>query len=156
MEIEPGRGVALSIRRSKTDQEGEGATVAILANRADPEFCAPTALTRWLEHRRRGADSGASDRPLFCAVSKGGVLSCETLSDVTVSRLMKDAANACGMDPDAFSGHSARRGYMTAAARMGVSLSDMMKHSRHKTPSVALGYIADAERWSSPALNVFG
>ena len=68
----------ITIRRSKTDQTGQGRRVTILANPDDPEFCAATAFIRWMEHRRRGEDGGKLDRPLFCAIDKAGRLSCKS------------------------------------------------------------------------------
>jgi hypothetical protein len=60
LEFVDGRGVVLTVRRSKTDQHGAGAAVAIWRS-DDPDLCAPTALRRWLEHRAaRHADDPCS------------------------------------------------------------------------------------------------
>ena len=84
----PGRGVQLRIRRSKTDQQGRGDLVAVAANPVDPGFCPAVALQDWLRHRERATDvatigspSGADERALFCAVSKGGKVMGTALSD---------------------------------------------------------------------------
>jgi hypothetical protein len=71
----PGRGLCLLVRRSKTDQQGRGQDIAVCANSADPSFCPMAALEAWLAHRHGARDlTGGSDaeRPLFCAVTKGG------------------------------------------------------------------------------------
>ncbi len=44
------------------------------------------------------------------------------LNAVTVSRVVKRAAQALGKDADDFSGHSLRRGFVTEAAKAGAGL----------------------------------
>ena len=69
----------LLIRRSKTDQHGQGQDIAVWANPAEPGFCPLAALDAWLAHRRTAADldwtasaTSRAERPLFCAVTKTG------------------------------------------------------------------------------------
>ena len=45
LELVDGKGVVLTVRRSKTDQHGAGAAVAIWRS-DDSDLCAPTALRR--------------------------------------------------------------------------------------------------------------
>ncbi len=108
----PGRGLVLTIRRSKTDQQGRGQQVAVWANPAEPAFCPATALDAWLGFRGRAPDlrGGSSDaeRPLFCGLTKAGRLTGTGLSDKAVVRLIKQAAEAAGLDPVLYSGHSLR------------------------------------------------
>jgi integrase len=149
----PGRGVQLVIRRSKTDQQGRGDRVAVAANPLDPTFCPIAALEAWLAHRRGARDyrGGGSDaeRPLFCAVSKSGTVTGTKLSDKAVVRLVKQAALDAGLDPDGFSGHSLRAGLATAAGDAGAGLPELMRQTRHKSTSVALGYLRPAELWTN-------
>ena len=152
----PGRGVQLRIRRSKTDQQGRGDLVAVAANPADPGFCPAVALQDWLRHREGATDiatiggpSGADDRPLFCAVSKGGRVMGTGLSDKAVVRLIKQAAEDAGLDPSRFAGHSLRAGLATAAGDAGAGLPELMRQTRHKSTAVALGYLRPAELWTN-------
>jgi integrase len=152
----PGRGVQLRIRRSKTDQQGRGDLVAVAANPADPGFCPAIALADWLRHRERATDiatigspSGAADRTLFCAVSKGGKVMGTALSDKAVVRLIKQAAENAGLDPSCFAGHSLRAGLATAAGDAGAGLPELMRQTRHKSTEVALGYLRPAELWTN-------
>ena len=69
LEFVEGRGVVLTVRRSKTDQHGAGQAVAVWRS-DDPDLCAPTALRRWLEHRH----ARHSDDPLFVGLRAGGVM----------------------------------------------------------------------------------
>ena len=91
LEFVEGRGVVLTVRRSKTDQHGAGQAVAVWRS-DDPDLCAPTALRRWLEHR----DAHHSDDPLFVGLRVGGVMTATRLSDKAVVRLVKDTAEAVG------------------------------------------------------------
>jgi hypothetical protein len=152
------RGVRVRVRRSKTDQQGRGQEVAIWANPAEPDFCPLVALERWLVFRQRGADLAGDagtdesrDRPLFCAVTKGGKITGQGLSDKAVVRLVKELAAAAGLDPTRFSGHSLRAGLATAAGDAGIGLADLMRQTRHHSPEVALAYLRPADLWRNNA-----
>ena len=86
-------------------------------------------------------------RPLFCGMSKAGRLSGTALSDKAVARLVKQAAEAAGLDPERYSGHSLRAGLATAAGDQGAGLADLMRQTRHKSTEVALGYLRPADLW---------
>jgi integrase len=157
-EIVPGRGVKLLIRRSKTDQQGRGQEVAIWANPAEPAFCPVVALEKWLIFRKLGADfiegdgaGEAGDRPLFCAVTKGGKVTGQGLSDKAVVRLVKEVAAVAGLDPARFAGHSLRAGLATGAGDAGVGLADVMRQTRHRSSQVALEYLRPADLWRNNA-----
>ena len=150
----PGRGLTVLVQRSKTDQHGRGQQVAIWANPTAPLTCPLHALEGWLSIREATADvSGcfsaeARDaRPLFCGMSKAGRLSGVALSDKAVARLVKTAAEAAGLDPEKYSGHSLRAGLATAAGDQGAGLADLMRQTRHKSTEVALGYLRPADLW---------
>jgi integrase len=140
------------VRRSKTDQHGQGQEVAVWANPAEPGFCAAAALGAWLRARQAAPDltGGASDaeRPLFCAVTRAGRVTGAPLSDKAVWRLVKEAAAAAGLpDPTRYSGHSLRAGLATAAGEAGAPLADLMRQTRHRSAQVALGYLRPADLW---------
>jgi integrase len=146
----PGRGLRVLVRRSKTDQQGRGQTVAVWANPAEPGFCPAATLEAWMTHRRSGPDlAGGSDRdrPLFCGLTKAGRLTGAALSDKAVARLVKQAAAAAGLDPAGFSGHSLRAGLATAAGDAGAGLADLMRQTRHSSTQVAVGYLRPADLW---------
>jgi site-specific recombinase XerD len=154
VQLVPGRGLTVLVRRSKTDQYGRGQQVAIWANPADPLTCPAVSVERWLALRDTGPDVancfGSEARealPLFCGMSKTGRLSGNALSDKAVVRLVKDAAKAAGLDPERYSGHSLRAGLATAAGDQGAGLADLMRQTRHKSTEVALGYLRPADLW---------
>ena len=129
-------GLRITIRRSKTDQEGDGATIAIAAG----SFACPVKATRaWLKASRitRG--------PIFRPVSKSGRTLSRQLSDRAVAEIVKTYARRIGLKAEDFSGHSLRAGFLTSAAQRGASIFKMMDVSRHKSIDTLRGYVRDAE-----------
>ena len=154
VETLPGRGIMLTIRRSKTDQVGAGQHVAVHANPAEPGCCPAAALDAWLRHRRVAPDldwtasaTMRTERPMFCAVTKEGKVTGERLSDKAVVRLVKQAAEGAGLDPEKFAGHSLRRGLLTAGADNRANLAELMRQSRHRSAQSVLGYLEPADLW---------
>jgi site-specific recombinase XerD len=154
VETVPGRGLRLTVRRSKTDQQGKGQPVAVCANPGEPAFCPAAALDAWMAHRRAAPDldwtaaaAVRAERPLFCGLTKTARLTGTALSDKAVVRLVKAAARAAGLDPARYSGHSLRVGLATAAGDEGAGLADLMRQTRHQSTEVALGYLRPADLW---------
>lgn len=127
-------GLAVTIRRSKTDQEGAGRPVAICYG-ADPATCPVRAVLTWL------ATAGIAEGPLFRAVNKGGRIGAERLGDKAVALVVKRCAEAAGLDAAAYAGHSLRSGFATTAARNGASEAAIMRQTGHRSLQVVRGYI---------------
>jgi integrase len=104
LEFVDGKGVVLTVRRSKTDQHGAGQAVAVWRSN-DPDLCAPTALRRWLEHRA----ACHADDPLFVGLRAGGVMTAIRLSDKAVVRLVRDTAEAVGDGDPGLDGKNLRQ-----------------------------------------------
>jgi integrase len=130
-------GLTITVRRSKTDQLGEGRKVAIPYARG--RACPVKALEAWLEHAR--IDSG----PLFRFVNKAGGIGTAALSAQTVATLVKEYANKAGLDAIQYSGHSLRAGLITSAAKAGVSSWKIREQSGHKSEAMLQRYIRDAD-----------
>ena len=120
----------------------------------DPGFCPAAALDAWLGFRREATDLdwtasplARAARPLFCAVTKTGRVTGQPLSDKAVARLVKQAAADAGLDAERFSGHSLRRGLLTAGGDNQAQLADLMRQSRHRSAQSVLGYIEPADLW---------
>jgi integrase len=124
------------IRRSKTDQEGAGATIAIVGGSM---ACPVKAVRAWLE------SSALAAGPLFRSIGKGGRIGARRLSDRAVANVVKASANRVGLNAADFSGHSLRSGFLTSAAGRGASIFKMMDVSRHKSMDTLRGYVRDAE-----------
>jgi site-specific recombinase XerD len=135
-------GLLVTIRRSKTDQDGEGITIAIA--RGDVA-CPAGALRGWLD--AAGIEAG----PIFRPINKAGRLSGERLTDRSVANIVKAYAERAGLDASLFSGHSLRSGFLTSAAAKGASIFKMMDVSRHKSVDTLRGYVRDAELFKDHA-----
>jgi integrase len=127
-------GVVLRLRRSKTDQEGAGAEVAIPHGAAELT-CPVRALQAWLEA------AGITAGPVFVSITKAGRATPSRLSDRDVARVVKRLAELAGHDPAAFAGHSLRAGFATTAARAGVPEAEIMRQTRHRSVAVMRGYV---------------
>jgi site-specific recombinase XerD len=129
-------GPQVTIRRSKTDQEGQGATVAIVSGSTS---CPVNALRIWIE------TAGTVDGPLFRPVTRTGKILNRRLSGRAVADLVKSYARRAGLKAADFSGHSLRSGFLTSAAARGASIFKMMDVSRHRSVDTLRGYVRDAE-----------
>lgn len=128
-------GLIVTLRRSKTDQEGQGTTRGITYG-SNPATCPVRALQGWI------ADAQLTDGPLFRSM-KYGKLQPGGLDGRDVARLLKRAARGAGLDPTHFSGHSLRAGLATAAAAAGVSERAIMSQTGHKSLTVMRRYIRE-------------
>ena len=129
-------GIRVVIWRSKVDQEGEGAIVAIPhGDRLRPV----ASLDAWL------TAAGVTNGYLFRRLSRSGRVTDDPMSSHAVGRLVQAAAAAAGYDPKAFGGHSLRAGFVTSAARAGASVWKIREVTRHKSLEVLGGYVRDAQ-----------
>jgi site-specific recombinase XerD len=135
-------GLRVTIRHSKTDQEGQGVTIAIA--RGDVA-CPVKALREWL-----GA-AGIEAGPLFRPINKAGRVAEKRLTDRSVANIVKAYAERAGFDASTFSGHSLRSGFLTSAAAKGASIFKMMDVSRHRSVETLRGYVRDAEMFKDHA-----
>ena len=136
------QGLRITIRRSKTDQDGEGAVVAIAPGTTE---CPALALLTWL-----GA-AGIIEGPVFRSINRAGKISKTPLSDRSVANIVKTYAGRVGLDARKFSAHSLRSGFLTSAAANGASIFKMMDVSRHKSIDTLRGYVRDAELFKNHA-----
>ena len=128
-------GLRVTIRKSKTDQEGAGQVIAILRG---SKLKPVRAVLDWLEA------AGISSGPVFRSINRHGQVSVEGLTPQTVALVVKQYADAAGLDPDEFAGHSLRAGFLTSAAEAGADVLRMMEVSRHKRVETVRGYVRRA------------
>jgi site-specific recombinase XerD len=129
-------GLRVTIRRSKTDQEGQGVTIAIIRGGA---CCPVKALRAWLDA------AGITEGPIFRPVRKSGKVCDQRLSAKSVCDITKAYAGRVGLDGAAYGAHSLRSGFLTSAARRGASVFKMRDVSRHKSMDVLQAYVRDAD-----------
>jgi site-specific recombinase XerD len=129
---ETGDGLRVLIRRSKTDQSGEGQEVAI----PHGFMLKPVELLQmWF------SAAGISAGPVFRQVNKGGKVSDVPLGDDGYIRCIKRRCAAVGLDAAEFAGHSLRSGFLTSASESGADLIKMAEVSRHRSMDVLRRYV---------------
>ncbi len=126
------RGLLVTLRRSKTDQEGGGHQRAIPFGRR-PETCPVAAVTAWIKAAR--IDGGK----LFRSVTRHGQVG-ESMSTQAVADVVKHYARLAGFNPAEFSGHSLRAGFVTSAAEKGRSTERIMDHTGHQSAAMVRVY----------------
>ena len=139
-------GLKIDIRRSKTDQFGEGFTKA-LPYFDNSQYCPVLSLKKWIEA------SKITSGPVFRRFSKGSKLSKNRLTDQTVALLIKEYLKLAGIDNKNYSGHSLRSGFATSAAESGVEERSIMAMTGHKSAEMVRRYIKEANLFKNNALN---
>lgn len=132
----------IRMRRSKTDQEGQGRTVAMPAGE-HPESCPIHALKTWLDA------AGITSGPVFRSVNRHGQVAEHALSPRSVSKILKRAAMRAGIDSASIAGHSLRAGMVTQAAINGVEERDIAKTTGHHSVGMVRRYIRDGRAFGA-------
>ena len=143
---EVSRGFIYTIPHSKTDQTGEGHDVAVFGEAAE-------ALKAWVDEL---AKAGICEGQVFRRISRWGSISKAALSGKGVEHLMKQRLLQAGIDPEKFSPHSLRAGFLTQAADDGVALSEAMQMSAHKSYDVASRYYRKSDAAKNQAADLIG
>ena len=127
-------GVKIFIKRSKTDQSGEG-MIKALPYFDNKEFCPVTFLKKWLD---------------ISKIRNGLIFN---ISDKSVALLIKKYASVAGLDSEKYSGHSLRSGFATVSAEFGADERSIMTMTGHKTTQMVRRYIQEANLFKNNALN---
>ena len=127
-------GVKIFIKRSKTDQSGEGSIKGIPYFDND-KYCPVRSLKKWIE---------------FNNIKSGKVFS---VSDKTVALVIKKYSYLAGLDSSKYAGHSLRSGFATSAAEAGAEERSIMAMTGHKSTEMVRRYIKEANLFKNNALN---
>ena len=139
-------GLKMTIKRSKTDQFGEGSIKAI-PYFEESLYCPVTILKRWLNI------SKITKGPIFRRFSKGSKLTKFRLTDQSVALIIKDYIDKAGIDSKNYSGHSLRSGFATSAAESGAEERSIMVMTGHKSTEMVRRYIKEANLFKNNALS---
>ena len=129
-------GVKILIKRSKTDQSGEG-TIKAIPYFNNQEFCPVIAFKNYLNNKL----ANTNEEKIF------------DLSDKSVALIIKRYARKAGLDSESYSGHSLRSGFATTAAEFGAEERNIMAMTGHKTTQMVRRYIHEANLFKNNALN---
>ena len=139
-------GVKIFIRKSKTDQFGEGMLKG-LPYFDNQKFCPVWHLQKWLEV------SKIKSGPIFKRFSKGLILGKNRLTDQSVALFLKKYLSRAGIENQNYSGHSLRSGFATVSAESGADERSIMAMTGHKTSQMVRRYIKEANLFKNNALN---
>jgi site-specific recombinase XerD len=127
-------GVKIFVKRSKTDQSGEGMTKAI-PYFDNINFCPVKALSKWI------VEADLKDGKIF------------NISDKNVALIIKKYAKYAGLDAHRYAGHSLRSGFATSTAESGAEERNIMAMTGHKSTEMVRRYIKEANLFKNNALN---
>jgi hypothetical protein len=133
-------GIVVDLMQSKTQDTKQKIYISYAK---DNDICPVKALKSWLDI------SGITEGAIFRSLFKNGSVS-GRLSGHAVSNIIKDHF---GMN---YSGHSARRGLVTASAEKGTPIHIIKKHSRHKSADMVLRYVEEGQGFSNSSVSVLG
>ena len=139
-------GLKIIVRRSKTDQFGEG-MIKGLPYFENQTYCPVFNLKKWLEI------SQIKSGPIFRRFSKGLSLTDKRLTDQSVVLLIKEYLTLAGIENKNFAGHSLRSGFATVAAEFGADERSIMAMTGHKSTQMVRRYIKEANVFKNNALN---
>ena len=138
-------GLKINLKRSKTDQFGEGLLKG-LPYFDNPKYCPVVSVKNWIDISK--IHSGA----LFRRFVKGSKLSENRLTDQSVALLIKEYLKLAGIENKNYSGHSLRSGFATSAAESGAEERSIMAMTGHKSTEMVRRYIKEANLFKNNAL----
>lgn len=107
--------LAIRLGRTKTTDPDDDARSLMIGRPVD-------ALRHWLQEAR--IDSG----PVFRRIDKRGNVDRRALSPQSINLILNSRCTKAGLDPQKFSAHGLRSGYLPEAANRGVPLPEAMQH----------------------------
>ena len=125
-------GVKIFVKKSKSDQSGEGMTKAIPSFKY-VEYCPVNHLQNWMFENRNNL--------IF------------PISDKNVALIIKKHALKAGLDDKKYAGHSLRSGFATTTAELGANERNIMAMTGHKSVDMVRRYIKEADLFKNNALN---
>ncbi len=140
---ERAEGYVVTLRRSKTDQAGQGQKKAMPFG-SNPTTCPVRTVKAWID----AAD--LKEGRLFRSVDRHGNVGA-SLDPQTIAAIIKRHCKAAGLDPREFSGHSLRAGFCTTAARAGKSPRSIMSQTGHRTIEMVFRYVREAKLFEENA-----
>jgi site-specific recombinase XerD len=129
-------GLTVTLRRSKTDQDGHGRRIGIPYG-SNPETCPVRVLQTWLEQ------VPIIYGPVFRSINRHGQVQARRLSTADVARIVKKLAVRANRDASKYAGHSLRAGHATSAAIAGASERSIMNQTGHRSVQMVRRYIRD-------------
>lgn len=129
-------GVKIFVRKSKTDQSGEG-MIKALPYFTNVEYCPVNSLKNWISFLK---NNNPNEKKVF------------NMSDKNIALIVKKYINKLGLDPSKYAGHSLRSGFATSTAEMGAEERQIMAMTGHKSNQMVRRYIQESNLFKNNAL----
>jgi integrase len=143
------QGVILTLRQSKTDQDGAGLLKGIPFGQ-HAQTCPVRAVQNWLKAAK------LADGPLFRPIDRHGNLRPKRLNGSDVAVIIKRSVAAAGFDPAEYSGHSLRAGLATAAASVGAASYRIRRQTGHASDRMLEVYIREGSLFNDNVAGLLG
>jgi integrase len=130
--------LSIHLGRTKTSGADDDEVVYLSGRPVD-------ALNAWL------AAAKIEKGSIFRAIDRWANVSRRPLDPKAINDIVKHRAALAGLDPEEFSAHGLRSGYLTEAANRGIPLPEAMEQSRHRSVQQASEYYNSAQRRSGRA-----
>lgn len=137
-------GLRVTLRRSKTDQEGRGRVIGV-PYASSLDLCAVRAVREWLD------TAGILEGAVFQGVTpRGDRCTGHRLTCRQAANVVAHCAKRAGLH-GRFAGHSLRSGFVTAAVRAGKPLKSVMGQTGHRTVDVLMRYVREQQMFTDNA-----
>jgi integrase len=133
---EKSTATVLTIRKSKTDQNGVGQSAPLYPKADEPSRCPVSALRAW----KTAMNPSSLNVPVFPHLYKGAVVETEAMGDQRMYRLVKELCTTAELDSSRFGCHSFRSGAITQGAMNGIKIEELQKLARHRSIETTAGY----------------
>jgi integrase len=135
--------LSLSLGRTKTEDAQDENDVVLIGRPV-------RALSRWLQV------ANITNGPVFRSIDQWGHLRDRALSAQSINLIIKERIKKAGLNPDDYSAHGLRSGFLTEAANRDIPLQDAMLQSRHKSVIQASRYYAQANKGKRKSARLLG
>jgi integrase len=136
-------GLVITLRRSKTDQEGAGRLVGV-SRQENPARCPVVALSAWRDAVSKvNPQACEAGEPVFTQVTKWGKLGGAHLTGQAVAVIIQRRTKEAGLVTH-YRGHSLRKGLVQSAHLAGVSDSAVMATTGHQSVNMLRRYQGQA------------
>jgi integrase len=133
----------IRLGRTKTTDADEDASAFLIGQPV-------AALEAWLAHAK------IATGPIFRRIDQWENILPHALTGQGVNLILKRRIRMAGLDPQLYSAHGLRSGFLTEAARQGVPLPEAMAQSQHRSVQQAARYYNDQERRMGRAARLLG
>jgi integrase len=140
------QGMIITLRHSKTDQDGQGRKIGIPFGRT--KHCPVRTTEAWLQR------ASVTEGPIYRHISKGSHIAPNRLSGDAIPNIIRERLQNAGINLEGYSGHSLRAGFATSAAMAGVATWRIRKQTGHASEAMLSRYIRDGELFEGNAAGI--